>query len=152
MGWPKGVPRKKKVEPVLTPEPNVDAVKINEGAIISEKSVDEILSTSYAYPSRMPTLASRESDPFTKYKTDEKNFAYRALNKKPMNLAEREAQGWETIPGSEYGDLILAKMPRDRKDSMNRQTQEKTKAQTQATTERFKEEAARSGVTTFEEK
>lgn len=160
MGWPKGVPRKPKVAQAATPVPvrESDETKaipdeplVNDGVVVSEKnSVDEI--SVAVYPGRMPSLANRESDPFTKFKTDEKHFAYRAINTRPHLRRQREAEGWTTIPGSEYGDLILAKMPIEHREAMRKEQQDMTKRQSQAATERFKEEAARSGVKTFDEK
>jgi hypothetical protein len=156
MGWPKGVPRKPRVAqpiPETLTAPTVELTKAipDEGAIVSEKNSVEEIAVS-VYPVRLPSLASRETDPFTRFKTDEKRFAYKAINTRPNLKRQREAEGWETIPGSEYGDLVLAKIPKSISEARTKMKQEKTERQTKAIREGFREEAARSGFETFEDK
>lgn len=136
MGWPKGVPRKQQ----------------DGGAVVSEKPIEEVLQRVSAAPRKKMNLTNPKFDPFTKFKTDEKRFYYRALNTKPDNLSVREAEGFELIPEAKFGDLILGKLPRDVHEDMAADTQEKTERQTEAAVNQFKEDAARHGVETFEEK
>lgn len=105
----------------------------------------------YARPAARVSLANPQFDPFAKHKTDEKRFYYRAINTRPHNLRKREAEGYETIKGSEYGDLVLAKMPKDLRQERVEYVQEKTVQQHRATAEQFKEDAAKNGVKTFKE-
>ena len=132
MGWPKGVPRK-------VQDPTV-------AEIPTTKTLDEVLSTVSCSTRKRVSLKNRAEDPFTKFKDDEKRFAYRALNINKRNMREKEAEGWQPIPGSEYGDLILAKLTRDDYEDNKQSVIEKTQAQTQATVEQFKEEANKFGV------
>jgi hypothetical protein len=157
MGWPKGKPRKKKEpqpqEPYQAPQEDfAKAIPENEGAVVSERSVEEVMTSVSVLPSLMPSLCHPDSDPFTKWKTDQKHYAYRALNINKKNLSERTAQGWTPIVGAEFGDLILAKKPIADHQALLKHDEMKTKMQVTATKERFKEEAARSGYETFEEK
>jgi hypothetical protein len=157
MGWPKGKPRKPRVADVVTSleqvevKPEEVVIPTSEGVIVSEKSSIEEMAISVS-PGVMPALTDPHFDPFTKFKTDTKNFAYRAINSRANLRREREAQGWQPIPGAEYGDLVLAKIPRDVDSKMKLAQSERTKRQTDATKATFKEQAASSGVRTFEEK
>ena len=160
MGWPKGKPRKPRVpqpeepQPYQAPQEELSKAipEENTGVVVSEKSVEEVMTSVSVLPSLMPSLCHPDSDPFTKFKTDPKHFAYRALNINKKNLSERTAQGWTPIVGAEFGDLILAKKPIADHQALLKHEEMKTKMQVTATKERFKEEAARSGYETFEEK
>ena len=101
MGWPKGKSRKPVVAdvnvvtspkqvieepiiPTVQPHPDGDgSVLIRDNATISVS------------PGVMPALTNPNYDPFTKFKTDTKNFAYRAINSRATLRREREAQGWQ---------------------------------------------------------
>lgn len=96
-------------------------------------------------------LTSPEFDPFGKFKTDEERYHYRALNVRPQNLRERIAQGYETIPGSEFGDLILGQIPKEVHQRQVAHEEARTKAQQRSAVERFKADAAKLNVKTFEE-
>lgn len=98
------------------------------------------------------SLANPEFDPFKKHKTEPNKFHYRALNTRAHNIRKREAEGYQTIPGSEYGDLILGKLPKEIRKEREDYIKEKTEAQKQASVERFREEAERGGVESYEEK
>lgn len=164
MGWPKGVPRKPKQPRVenqeaearyvgtttlapdipetvgVRPHPDNDgSVELPDNASIS------------ITPGLMPALTNPASDPFTKFKTDQEHFAYRAINVRPNLRREREVQGWQPIPGSEFGDLVLAKIPKDIDRKIKNAQEAKTIRQTDAVKNSFKEQAAKSGVKTFEE-
>jgi len=99
-----------------------------------------------------PSLSNEQSDPFTKHKTEPDKFHYRALNKKAQNVSMKEAMGYKTIGGAAVGDLILAKIPRELYEARKKSVSEKTRRQTEAARDRFREEAARSGVKIFEDK
>lgn len=135
MAWPKGVPRKKK----------------EEGAVVSDRKLEEVIQTVGVATRKKINLTNAKFDPFTKFKTDEKRFYYRALNTKPENLSIREAEGFQLIPEAKFGDLVLAKMPRDMHEEATAETREKTERQTEAAVTQFKETAASHGVETFEE-
>lgn len=147
MGRPKGSTNKVAVvepEVVVKPELKVEPdgsvdlgdVDIRNVAVQSRKRV---------------SLSNPDFDPFNKFKT-EKGMYYRAINTKPHNVRKREAEGYKTIPGSEYGDLILAKLPKDVRVEREDYIKEKTKGQTRAAVEKFKEDSAKSGVKAYEEK
>lgn len=101
-------------------------------------------------PVKEPTLAEAAFDPFAEFKTDEENYHYRALNVRPHNMRERQAQGYETIPNSEYGDLILAKIPREVHEKREAKEARRTKERTDAVKTKYEEEAQKMGVKTFE--
>ena len=102
------------------------------------------------YPVAEPTLADEAFDPFAQYKTDPGNYHYRALNIRPQNMRERKAQGYETIPEAEFGDLVLGRIPREIHERRLAREEQKTKQQERAARERFKNEAETLGVKTFE--
>jgi len=155
MGRPKGSTNKKTVATV--PEiaiPEVKEPAKTETHTTMDNSVDlgDIdIRTISAKPQRRVSLTNAEFDPFTKHKTDPSMY-YRAINVRPHNLRKREAEGYKTIPGSEYGDLILAKLPKDVRKEREDYIKEKTKNQTRAAVDSFKESAGKSGVETYEEK
>lgn len=111
---------------------------IPEGANISVKPVLE------------PSLSNDFSDPFKKHKTEPEKFHYRALNKKAMNINTKEAMGYKTIGGTEYGDLVLAKIDKSLYEARKRNVAEKSRRAVEAARESFVEEARRSGVKTFD--
>ena len=115
-------------------------LKVRDGAKIS---VGE--------PRGKPSLTSDQFDPFKPYKTDEEKYSYRALNIRPQNMRTRLAEGWETVPDSEYGDLILARLPKEELDRRIEKEETKTKKRTNAAVDQFKIEAEKMGVKTFEE-
>ena len=78
-------------------------------------------------------------------------FYYRAVNTRPHLLRKREAEGYQTIPGTEYGDLVLAKLPKDVRKEREDYAKEKTIRQTKAAVEQFKAEAEKSGMKPYEE-
>ena len=161
MGWPKGKLRKPK-EAETEAQSNasmdageatvvVDPVAIkSEGVVVSDKNSIEEMSIS-VMPGQMPALISKESDPFSKFKTEPDKFAYRAINSRATLRREREAQGWQPIAGAEYGDLVLAKIPKAIDMKMKAAVEDKTRRQSEAIKANFKETAANSGVKTFEE-
>ena len=102
-------------------------------------------------PVKEPTLTNEQFDPFTKFKTEEDKYTYRALNSRPQNMRVRQAEGWETIEGSEYGDLILGKLPLQEHERRIQKEEMKTKARTHAAVDQFRSEADKLGVKTFEE-
>jgi len=101
-------------------------------------------------PVKEPTLANEQFDPFDKFKTGPDKYHYRALNIRPQNMRVRMAEGYETIEGSEYGDLILGKIPLEVHKTRIEKEEMKTKQRTTAAVDKFKEEAAAAGVKTFE--
>lgn len=64
-------------------------------------------------PIKEPSLAHPDTDPFAKFKKNPEKFHYRAINTRPHNLRKKEASGYQTVGGSEFGDLVLAKIPKD---------------------------------------
>jgi hypothetical protein len=160
MGRPKGSTNKKK-EPVIENKIEVD-LKSNESISEVAKELDkkssegvdlgdiDIRAISTQSRKRV-SLSNPEFDPFTKFKT-EKGMYYRAINTRPHNLRKREAEGYKTIPGSEYGDLVLAKLPKEIRTEREGYIKEKTLNQTRAAVDQFKESAEKSGIKTYEEK
>ena len=144
-----GRPRKNPVE--LTDEvKEVLEETAKETGSYAELPIEDIREISVQSRAKV-SLADPNYDPFKKFKT-EKGMYYRALNTRPHNLRKREAEGYKTIPGSEYGDLVLAKMPMDVREAREGVTQEKTSNQKRAAVEQFKEDASRSGVKSYEDK
>ncbi len=139
-GTPKKKPGRKKVEPVTTE---------TKGSMV-ELPIDDIREISVTSRKR-GTLANPEFDPFTKYKTDP-NMYYRALNNRASNITKREAEGYKVIPEAKYGDLVLGCMPKEIRKERETYVAEKTLQQKKATSEQFKEDAAKGGLKTFEEK
>lgn len=115
-----------------------------------ELPIDDIRQISVASRRRV-SLASPDYDPFKKFKKDENKFYYRAVNTRPHLLRKREAEGYQTIPGSEYGDLVLAKLPKEVRKEREDYVKERTKNQTNAAVEQFKAEADVAGMKPFEE-
>ena len=135
MGWPKGVPRK------IKPQPD-GSVEIQ-----TDKTVDQVAQGVTVASRKRVTLADPRFDPFNQWKTDEKHFHYRALNTNPKNMQVKKAEGWEIVdPQATYGDLILAKIPREEQQERVKETRERTKAQITAAVDQFKETAAGAGV------
>jgi len=102
-------------------------------------------------PVKEPSLTEERFDPFTPFKTEPEKYSYRALNIRPQNMRTRIAEGWETIPGSEYGDLILGKLPKRELERREKKEEKKIFDRTHAAADRFKQDAAEMGVKTFEE-
>ncbi len=100
---------------------------------------------------KSPSLAGGQFDPFDQFKTEPDKYYYRALNTRPQNMRVRQAEGYETIKGSEYGDLILGKLPLEEHNRRIAKEAVKIKRQETAAKERFKSEANDLGVKTFEE-
>jgi hypothetical protein len=152
MGRPKGSTNKVVADkPVAVAEPEVVETKLK---VEPDGSVDlgDVDIRNVAVQSRKRvSLTNPDFDPFTKFKTDPSMY-YRAINVKPHNVRKREAEGYKTIPGSEYGDLVLAKLPKEVRVEREDYIKEKTKGQTRAAVERFKEDSAKSGVKAYEEK
>ena len=98
-----------------------------------------------------PSLGDPNYDPFKQFKTEEDKYYYRALNVRPHNLRMREAQGFKTIPGTEYGDLVLGKMPRHIKESLDAKERKKATEMLAAPKNEFKQKAEDAGLKTFEE-
>jgi len=149
MGRPKGSTNKKPaiVEPQEIKEPTAP-VPLPDGSVdLGDIDIRTISSKSR----KRVSLTNPDFDPFTKFKT-EKGMYYRAINVRPHNVRKREAEGYKTIPGSEYGDLILAKLPKDIREEREDYVKEKTKNQTRAAVEQFKESAEKSGIKSYEEK
>lgn len=143
MGWPKGKKREKKEE--------IETASVNDpvdGSV--DLGIEDIRNISVTSRKRV-SLSKPEFDPFKKYKTDPKMY-YRALNNRPLNITKREAEGYKLIPEAKFGDLILGCMPKEDRKEREAYVDEKTKNQTTAAVEQFKEEASRGGVETYEEK
>jgi len=102
-------------------------------------------------PVAEPSLANPMFDPFSEFKTDEENFHYRALNTRKQNMAVRKAEGYETIPDAEFGDLVLGKIPREVHERRVTRDELKNKHAVQSAKESFKEKAKELGVKTFED-
>ena len=98
-----------------------------------------------------PSLTNKKADPFGKYKTEPDKFYYRALNTKATNMRIREAQGYQPIGGSEFGDLVLAKLPKEQREMREQELRDKNKAQLEAVKEQFKEEGRKHGVEVYED-
>lgn len=137
MAWPKGVPRK--------PQPT-------EGAVVSERSMEEVMKSTTMERRAKPSLANAQFDPWKKFKTDPEHFYYRGIPTRPRERSMRESEGYIPITGSEFGDLVLAKLPIDMQQENVAEINDKTKRQEEAAVNQFREEAARHGVETFEEK
>lgn len=137
-----------KTEVKETPKPTEpdarmdNAFELPEGVDVNNISVTSM---------KRVSLSDPNFDPFTKFKTDPKMY-YRAINNRSHNVTKREAEGYKLIPEAKYGDLVLGCMPKELRASKEAHVREKTANQTQATSERFKEEADRSGIKTYEEK
>jgi hypothetical protein len=104
------------------PRKNPGGVTLPEGQI----TVDRV---------RRPTLADKRFDPFEKFKTEPDKFHYRALNSKAHNISKKEAQGYETIGGSQFGDLVLGRIPKDIRQANERYALEKDPKQRAAARE-----------------
>jgi len=102
-------------------------------------------------PVAKPSLCSDQFDPFKEFKTEPEKYAYRALNIRPQNMRTRLAEGWETIPETEFGDLILAKIPIGEHERRINKEEMKTKQRTHAAVDQFKVDAEKLGVKTFED-
>lgn len=145
---PRGRPRKPTPEEIAekiakeeTPEKETKRFEFPDNARI------EVLG-----PVKLPSLADPAFDPFNEHKTEPKKFHYRALNTRPHMLRKREAQGYQIVPGApEYGDLVLARIPKEIKDAREKAKEKKMKSMSRSVKERFVEEAERSGVKTFKE-
>ncbi|HEY6022306.1 MAG TPA: hypothetical protein VIY48_21350 [Candidatus Paceibacterota bacterium] len=155
---PKGLdrPSKEEIERSVETSTAIEGVHLKgtegerKGTAV-ELPIDDIRQISVTSRRRV-SMAKPEFDPFNKYKTDEKRFHYRALNKRPHLLNKREAEGYQTIPGSEYGDLILGKIPKEDYKERVAYKEERTKRQTKAAVEQFKAEAERAGMKPYEER
>ena len=73
------------------------------------------------------------------------------MNTRKQNMAVRKAEGDEVIPESEFGDLVLGKIPLDLHKRREQAEEVKTKRSTKAAVDQFKQEAAQLKVKTFEE-
>lgn len=102
-------------------------------------------------PVKEPTIASKQFDPFEPFKKDPEEYHYRALNIQPRNMRERKAQGYEMIPDTEFGDLVLGRIPKAEHERRIAKEESLGKRQTKAAAEQFKEQADKYGVKTFEE-
>ncbi|HEY6019930.1 MAG TPA: hypothetical protein VIY48_08505 [Candidatus Paceibacterota bacterium] len=138
-----GRPAKNKIPEVTAPTEKATGTEYTfpEGTNIQNISVTSM---------KRVSLANPEFDPFKKYKTDPKMY-YRALNNRSHNITKREAEGYKLIPEAKYGDLVLGCMPKEIRQQREAYVKEKTQNQTTAAVERFKEEAERGGVETYEE-
>lgn len=102
-------------------------------------------------PVRKPALVNVQFDPFEPFKKEPDKFYYRALNIRPQNLRTRTAEGFETIAGSEYGDLVLGKIPLEEHKRRVDKEEKRNKLIKKAAADRFKTEAAAANVKTFED-
>lgn len=143
----RGRPRKKPVEAVEAKAVETEEVKRGTEVELPIDDIREITVTSR----RRVSLADPQYDPFKEHKKDENKFYYRAVNTRPHLLRKREAEGYQTIPGTEYGDLVLAKLPKDVRKEREDYAKEKTIRQTKAAVEQFKAEAEKSGMKPYEE-
>jgi len=128
-------------------------VKVAETANIDgavDLGIEDIRNISVTSRKRV-SLANPEFDPFKKFKTDPKMY-YRALNNRAHNITKREAEGYKLIPEAKFGDLVLGCMPKEDRAERETYVKDKTKNQTNAAVDQFKEEASRGGVETYEEK
>jgi len=85
-------------------------------------------------------------DPFAEYKTEPDKYFYYAVNTRPLIRQERERQGFELIPEAVHGDLVLARMSKEKHETMVRKEEQKAKAQLRAPKESYKEEMKRMGA------
>lgn len=118
-----------------------DGFEVSEDANISASPVLE------------PSLANAETDPFAKHKKDPKKFHYRALNTKSHNIRKKEAGGYQTIGGSEFGDLVLAKIPKELYEARIKANSEKADKRGKAIRDSFADKTnrfARHGLTAEE--
>ena len=101
-----------------------------------------------------PTLSDINFDPFEKHKTDKDKFSYRALNKRPLNLEKKEAMGWKVVEDStkggsvQYGDLVLAKMPKPLQEVKTKKKQAKADDMSRAVKKIGKQELNQMGYKT----
>jgi hypothetical protein len=102
-------------------------------------------------PVKRPTMSDSQFDPFEPFKTEPDKYHYRALNIRPQNMRVRKAEGYETIPDSDYGDLVLGKIPKEEHDRRIAKEEAKTQRMHGVAVENFKQEAEKFGVKTFEE-
>ena len=138
-GWPKGVKRP-------TRDAKLNSLEDGSVEILTDQTAEQVAQSVTVATRKRISLKNRSEDPFTKFKTDEKRYSYRALNTNSRNMREKEAEGWEPIAEAKYGDLILAKIPREDFEERSQNVQERTQAQTTAAVESFREEAAKNGV------
>jgi len=149
----RGRPRKDvaavtEVAPAVEKEPAVKEPEIKEAKSVGFAIPDGArISVS---PIMEPSLANSASDPFQKFKTEPEKFHYRALNKKPQNVSVREAMGYQTIGGSEFGDLVLAKIPKERRQMREEYHRAKANNQIKAASDSFRDKAKRDGFETFD--
>lgn len=138
-----GTPKKKpgrKAQPVVVE---------GKGSMV-ELPIDDIREITVSSRKKV-SLANPDFDPFTKYKKDP-NMYYRALNNRSHNITKREAEGYKIIPEAKYGDLVLGCMPKENRAERVAKVEEKTAQQKAAAVDQFKEDAARGGVETIDEK
>jgi len=126
-------------------------------------AVEEIQKSEKEIKSQVKETADRELDVLDVQGKDPK-FAYRWLNTHKQNLAMKKARGWEVVSDSKIktfsgtsdsthhiGDMILARMPKERYEKMMRAKKEIGEARRRAQKEEFREEGRRSRVPTFDE-
>lgn len=85
--------------------------------------------------------------------SDKNKYYHRALNIKPSNLSKKKYMGYEIVPGQSgpIGDLILARLPIDKRKQRIRMKEDKTRRVTKAVKENFQEEVRRAGLESFDE-
>ena len=120
--------------------------KVVEGAEIGSPSN---ISVSYVTP---PSLMGKRFDPFTKYKTEEDKYHYRAVNIKPLVFSRRQADGYTKVSKSpQFGDLVLCRIPREIYEARAKLKERKTASMKRASIEEFKDKAREAGVKAYEE-
>lgn len=92
---------------------------------------------------REPSLANPETDPFSKFKKNPEKFHYRALNIKTHNLRTKEASGYQTVSGSEFGDLVLARIPKEIYEARQKKREKKSEDRGKAIKDSFQDQTNR---------
>jgi hypothetical protein len=130
-----------------------------------EKSIVESVKPSEkALKDQVTELAGKEID-IHHVEGGDPNFVYRWLNTQKQNLETKKIRGWEvdssgkvkTLSGSEdsthrVGDLILARMPKEKYEKMMREKKELGEGRRKIIKDRFREEGRLAGVKTFDER
>jgi len=83
--------------------------------------------------------------------TVREDHRYHWINRDPRRMERRVGMGWLPIEGGSItnGDSILASMPKERADGLNRQLAERNKIQQTAHIERLEAEGAKQGMPVF---
>ncbi len=126
-------------------------------------AIEEISKTEKDIKSQVKELSDRELDVLDVRGKDPK-FSYRWLNTHKQNLETKKARGWEVVndpkiktlsgtPDSTHhiGDMVLARMPKERYDKMMKSKKETGDARRKRAKEEFREEGKVVGVPVFDE-